>query len=36
MTRMRMCEKSAKFLGCSFALYINDVKINRVDDENAV
>jgi metal-dependent HD superfamily phosphatase/phosphodiesterase len=32
LTRMQMCEKSAKFLGCKFALYINDVKLNRWDD----
>jgi uncharacterized protein len=32
-TRMLMCEKSAKFLGCKFALYINDVKLNRWDED---
>lgn len=31
MTRMQMCEKSARFLGCSFALRINGVKLNRWD-----
>jgi metal-dependent HD superfamily phosphatase/phosphodiesterase len=36
MTRMLMCEKSARFLGCNFALYINDVKLNRWDENNAV
>jgi metal-dependent HD superfamily phosphatase/phosphodiesterase len=29
MTRMQMCEKSARFLGCSFTLRINGVKLNR-------
>lgn len=33
MTRMQMCEKSARFLGCSFALHINGVKLNRWEDE---
>lgn len=28
LTRMQMCEQSAKFLGCRFALYINGVKLN--------
>jgi len=32
LTRMQMCEKSAAFLGCSFALYINGVKLNRWED----
>jgi metal-dependent HD superfamily phosphatase/phosphodiesterase len=32
MTRMRMCEKSARFLGCNFGLYINGVKLNRWDE----
>ena len=36
LTRMQMCEKSAKFLGCKFALYINDVKLNRWDDPDNV
>lgn len=36
MTRMRMCEKSAEFLGCKFALFINDVKLNRWDESNGV
>lgn len=31
MTRMQMCEKSARFLGCSFTLRINGVKLNRWD-----
>jgi len=30
LTRMLMCEKSARFLGCGFALYINGVKLNRL------
>jgi metal-dependent HD superfamily phosphatase/phosphodiesterase len=36
MTRMQMCEKSARFLGCSFTLRINGVKLNRWDHENNV
>lgn len=36
ISRMQMCEKSAKFLGCKFALYINDVKLNRWEEDNAV
>ncbi len=36
MTRMLMCEMSAEFLGCNFVLYINDVKLNRWDDKDAV
>lgn len=36
MTRMLMCEESAKFLGCNFALYINEVKLNRWDETDAV
>ncbi len=36
MTRMRMCEKSAKFLGCNFALYINEVKLNRWDESDDI
>ncbi len=36
MTRMLMCEKCAKFLGCNFALYINNVKLNRWNEDNAV
>jgi metal-dependent HD superfamily phosphatase/phosphodiesterase len=31
MTRMQMCETSARFLGCSFTLRINGVKLNRWD-----
>jgi Uncharacterized conserved protein len=31
LTRMQMCEMSAQFLGCQFALYINGVKLNRWD-----
>ncbi len=31
LTRMKMCEQSARFLGCNFALYINGVKLNRWD-----
>lgn len=30
LPRMIMCEKAAKFLGCSFRLYINDIIINTV------
>jgi metal-dependent HD superfamily phosphatase/phosphodiesterase len=33
LTRMQMCEMSAQFLGCNFALYINGVKLNRWDDK---
>jgi uncharacterized protein len=33
LTRMQMCEQSAKFLGCKFALYINGVKLNRWDSD---
>lgn len=36
LTRMQMCEKSAKFLGCKFALYINDVKLNRWEDPDEI
>ncbi len=36
LTRMQMCEMSAKFLGCRFALYINSVKLNRWDGNDAV
>jgi len=36
LTRMQMCEKSARFLGCSFALHINGVKLNRWDDTNGL
>lgn len=37
LTRMQMCEMSAQFLGCKFALYINGVKLNRWDNNaNAV
>ena len=36
LTRMQMCEQSAKFLGCKFALYINGVKLNRWDGNDAV
>lgn len=36
MTRMQMCEKSARFLGCNFALHINGVKLNRWDETNGV
>jgi len=36
LTRMQMCEKSAEFLGCKFALYINDVKLNRWDGPDEV
>ena len=36
LTRMLMCEKSARFLGCSFALYINGQKINRWEDNDDV
>ena len=36
LTRMQMCEKSAEFLGCKFALYINDVKLNRWEEANVV
>ncbi len=36
MTRMQMCEKSARFLGCKFALHINGVKLNRWDDKDDV
>jgi hypothetical protein len=31
LTRILMSEKAAKFLGCSFRLYINDVLINTVN-----
>lgn len=34
ITRMEMCEKSSKFLGCSFALFINGVQINRFDKQD--
>jgi metal-dependent HD superfamily phosphatase/phosphodiesterase len=36
LSRMQMCEKSAKFLGCKFALYINEVKLNRWEEDHAV
>ena len=36
LTRMQMCEQSARFLGCKFALFINGVRINRLDGSNAV
>jgi len=36
LTRMQMCEMSARFLGCRFALYINGVKLNRWDGNDAV
>ena len=36
LTRMQMCEQSADFLGCKFALYINNVKLNRWEQENGV
>jgi len=36
MTRMQMCEKSARFLGCSFTLRINGVKLNRWDHEKSL
>ncbi len=36
MTRMQMCEKSARFLGCNFALHINGVKLNRWDEANGL
>lgn len=36
LTRMQMCEKSARFLGCSFALHINGVKLNRWDDTDGL
>ena len=36
ITRMQMCEKSAKFLGCNFSLYINGVKLNRWDEPDVV
>lgn len=36
LTRMQMCEKSARFLGCNFALYINGVKLNRWDDTDDI
>jgi metal-dependent HD superfamily phosphatase/phosphodiesterase len=36
MTRMQMCEKSARFLGCNFALHINGVKLNRWEETNGV
>ncbi len=31
LSRMQMCEASARFLGCNFALYINGMKLNRWD-----
>jgi hypothetical protein len=36
LTRMQMCEQSAKFLGCKFALHINGVKLNRWDGADAI
>lgn len=30
MSRMRMCEKAAHFLGCRFDIFINDVRINTI------
>ena len=36
LTRMQMCEKSAKFLGCKFALFINGVRINRWQGDDVV
>ncbi len=36
LTRMQMCEESARFLGCRFALYINSVRINRWNENDAV
>lgn len=36
MTRMQMCEKSARFLGCSFSLCINGVKLNRWSDDEGI
>lgn len=36
MTRMQMCEKSARFLGCNFALHINGVKLNRWDEPDGI
>ncbi len=36
LTRMQMCEKSAKFLRCQFALFINDVKLNRWDGQDEI
>jgi metal-dependent HD superfamily phosphatase/phosphodiesterase len=36
MTRMQMCEKSARFLGCNFALHINGVKLNRWEETNGI
>jgi len=36
LSRMQMCEESAKFLGCNFALHINGVKLNRWDEEDGI
>ena len=36
LTRMQMCEQSAKFLGCRFSLFINGGRINRLESINAV
>lgn len=36
MTRMQMCEQSARFLGCNFALHINGVRLNRWDETDDV
>ena len=36
LSRMQMCEQSAKFLSCKFALYINGVKLNRWEEADDV
>ena len=36
LSRMQVCEKSAKFLNCKFALYINGAKLNRWDEQSDV
>lgn len=36
LSRMQMCEESAEFLGCTFALYINEVKLNRWEQTNDI
>lgn len=36
LTRMQMCEESAQFLGCHFALHINGAKLNRWDGADDV
>ena len=33
--RMKMCEKSAKFLGCTFKLVINGLVMNKVGGQQA-